>query len=66
MAKLADALDLGSSGATRAGSSPVISTQDNSFREFFFFEIKYLKIFQNRQQNMYNFQNFLYEQSVYT
>ena len=59
MAKLADALDLGSSGATRAGSSPVISTKDNSFVEFFLFvKLKYLRILQNYQQNLDNYQNF--------
>ena len=61
MAKLADALDLGSSGATRAGSIPVISTQDNSDKEFFFFKMEYLNFLQNHQQNLDNFHYFLYE-----
>ena len=38
MAKLADALDLGSSEATRAGSSPVIRIAEILiFRGFFFY-----------------------------
>ena len=37
MAKLADALDLGSSEATRAGSSPVIRIAENLIFQGFFF-----------------------------
>ena len=35
MAKLADALDLGSNGHTRAGSSPVTRTNKKSRKAFF-------------------------------
>ena len=37
MAELADALDLGSSGNTRAGSTPVIRTNRQSFYVVVFF-----------------------------
>ncbi len=41
MAKLADALDLGSSGATLAGSTPVTRTSDVSIRTFSNIDIKH-------------------------
>jgi hypothetical protein len=56
MAKLADALDLGSSAARHVGSTPIIRTQTSSFRHNgrIFFTNPDLAVGTQKQQNGYS------------
>ncbi len=49
MAELADALDLGSSGNTRAGSSPVIRTYNSRSSKGVIFIVRYAVLYRRDQ-----------------